>query len=108
MNIGKKRRQLYEAFLHICKKKYQLYEAFLKVPFTNCDTVEQNFGKCQLYEGKVGTWRGKSIRFSAHQRAAALIKVSSLRGCSGTIEHWAAWRVGGLEPSGAKKHDFVL
>ena len=39
----------------------------MKVPFTNCDTVAQNFGKCQLYEGKVGTWRGKSIRISAHQ-----------------------------------------
>ena len=50
--------------------------------------------KCQLYEGKVGTWRGKSIRISAHQRAAARSKVSSLRDCSGTIEHWAAWRGG--------------
>ena len=52
MNIGKKRRQLYEAFLHICKKKYQLYEAFLRVRSTKCDTVEQNFEKCPLYEGK--------------------------------------------------------
>ena len=45
----------------------------MKVPFTNCNTVAQNFGKCQLYEGKVGTWRGKSISSSAQQRASARI-----------------------------------
>ena len=41
------------AFIHL-QENYQLCEAFLRVAFTNCDTIEQNVGKCQLYEGKIG------------------------------------------------------
>ena len=48
-------------------RKYKLHEAFLKVPFTNGDIVEQNFGKCQLYEGKVSAWRGNLLESARHQ-----------------------------------------
>ena len=74
-------------FTHL-QDKYQLYEAFLKVPFTNCDTVEHNFGKFQLYEGKVSAWRGNLLE-SARPQGGVLQGLLWNHRALGCLEGWS-------------------